>query len=209
MTKEGKRGLELNEGKDLRCTWCHGDSLYQSYHDQEWGVPLYDSKTLFEFLILEGAQAGLSWITVLRKREGYRKAFNNFDPEKIARYSDKKVETLMQDSSIIRNRLKIRSAIQNARAFLEIEEAGPGFSDFLWQFVDGVPIQHRRRGMKDIPATTDVSDQLSKALKKKGFNFVGSTICYAHMQATGMVNDHFVTCPRYEDCRELGEVGSQ
>jgi DNA-3-methyladenine glycosylase I len=195
---------KTTSGDDPRCSWCHGDALYREYHDTEWGVPLHDDRKLFEFLILEGAQAGLAWITVLRKREGYRKAFDDFDPEKIARYSDRKVETLLQNDSIIRNRLKVKSAVQNARAYLELQDAGIGFSDFLWQFVDGVPIQNHWRSMKEVPATTPVSDQLSKALKKRGFNFVGSTICYAHMQATGMVNDHLVTCPRHEPCRELG-----
>jgi DNA-3-methyladenine glycosylase I len=193
------------EAQDPRCSWCHGDPLYKDYHDQEWGVPLFDDRKLFEFLVLEGAQAGLSWITVLRKREGYRQAFDDFDPEKIARYSDKKIERLLQNDGIIRNRLKINSAIQNARAYLRLRESGMRFSDFLWQFVDGVPIQNRWRSMKEVPATTPVSDRLSKELKKLGFNFVGSTICYAHMQATGMVNDHLVSCPRHEPCRELGE----
>jgi DNA-3-methyladenine glycosylase I len=190
--------------KDARCSWCHGDALYEDYHDKEWGVPLYDDQKLFEFLILEGAQAGLAWITVLRKREGYRQAFNNFDPEKIARYSEKKIARLLQNPNIIRNRLKVNSAVQNARAYLKLREAGIRFSDFLWQFVDGVPRQNRWRSMKQIPASTPVSDALSKALKQRGFNFVGSTICYAHMQATGMVNDHLVTCPRHQACQALG-----
>lgn len=187
--------------KDKRCSWCLGDALYESYHDTEWGVPLFDNQKLFEFLVLEGAQAGLSWITVLRKREGYRKAFDNFNPEKIVRYSDKKVEKLLQNPNIIRNRLKINSAIQNAKAYLSLRDSGTSFSDFLWQFVDGKPKQNRWRSMKQIPASTKISDALSKALKKQGFNFVGSTICYAHMQATGMVNDHLVTCPRYGACQ--------
>lgn len=190
-------------GDDKRCSWCHGDSLYEEYHDSEWGVPLYDDQKLFEFLVLEGAQAGLAWITVLRKREGYRKAFDGFDPEKIARYSEKRIDKLLQNPGIIRNRLKVKSAVQNARAYLDLREAGKSFSDFLWQFVDGVPVQNRWRSMKEVPATTPVSDRLSRELKKKGFNFVGSTICYAHMQATGMVNDHIVSCPRHTACREL------
>ena len=189
---------------DKRCTWCHGDPLYQTYHDEEWGVPLFDNQKLFEFLLLEGAQAGLSWITVLRKREGYRKAFDHFDPEKIARYSNKKIEKLLQDPNIIRNRLKINSAIQNAKAYLNLRDGGTQFSDFLWEFVDGKPKQNRWRSMKQVPASTPISDALSKALKKIGFNFVGSTICYAHMQATGMVNDHVISCPRHDICRDLG-----
>lgn len=203
MTKETRK-KEDAKGTDPRCTWCHGDQLYQEYHDKEWGVPLYDNQKLFEFLILEGAQAGLAWITVLRKREGYRQAFDNFDPEKMARYSDKKIETLLENPAIIRNRLKVISAVRNAQAYLDMRDAGLSFSQFLWDFVDGAPQQNRRRNMKDIPATTPVSDKLSKELKKRGFNFVGSTICYAHMQATGMVNDHFVTCPRYQRCLALG-----
>lgn len=189
--------------KDTRCGWCHGDSLYEDYHDSEWGVPLYDDRKLFEFLILEGAQAGLTWITVLRKREAYRRAFDGFDPEKMARYSEKKIEKLLQNPGIIRNRLKIKSAVQNARAYLELRDAGIRFSDFLWQFVDGVPVQNRRRSLKEIPATTPESDKLSKELKKRGFSFVGSTICYAHMQATGMVNDHLIGCLRHRACQAL------
>ncbi len=190
--------------KDPRCTWCHGDPLYQHYHDTEWGVPLFDDQKLFEFLLLEGAQAGLSWITILRKREGYRAAFDDFNPEKIARYTEKRVEKLLQNPNIIRNRLKVKSAIQNAKAYLRLRDSGTKFSHFLWQFVDGVPKQNRWRSMKQVPASTKISDALSKALKQQGFNFVGSTICYAHMQATGMVNDHLVTCPRYEPCKQLG-----
>ena len=196
--------MPAKSSTDKRCSWCHGDELYQHYHDTEWGVPLYDNQKLFEFLLLEGAQAGLSWITVLRKREGYRQAFNDFNPEKIARYTDKKVAKLLQNPNIIRNRLKVNSAIQNARAFLDLRETGVSFSDFVWQFVDGTPIQNKWKTMKQVPASTKISDALSKALKQKGFNFVGSTICYAHMQATGMVNDHLVTCPRHEPCKKLG-----
>ena len=155
---------------------------------------------MFEFLVLEGAQAGLSWITVLRKREAYRKAFDNFDPVKIARYSEAKKAKLLLNPGIIRNRLKIESVVRNARAYLDLQEQGESFSDFLWQFVGGKPKQNRRRTMADIPASTPESDAMSKALKKRGFNFVGSTICYAHMQATGMVNDHLISCHRYEDC---------
>ena len=163
-------------------------------------MPVYDDQKMFEFLVLEGAQAGLSWITVLRKREAYRKAFDNFDPVKIARYSEAKKAKLLLNPGIIRNRLKIESVVRNARAYLDLQEQGESFSDFLWQFVGGKPKQNRRRTMADIPASTPESDAMSKALKKRGFNFVGSTICYAHMQATGMVNDHLISCHRYEDC---------
>ena len=189
--------------KDKRCTWCHGSELYESYHDTEWGVPLFDDKKLFEFLLLEGAQAGLSWITVLKKREGYRKAYDDFNPEKIARYSEKKIEKLLQNPNIIRNRLKVHSAIKNAQAYLKLHESGITFSDFLWDFVDGQPIQNTWKTMKQVPASTPLSDKLSKELKKRGFNFVGSTICYAHMQATGRDNDHMVSCPRYQPCKKL------
>ena len=163
-------------------------------------MPVYDDQKMFEFLILEGAQAGLSWITVLRKREAYRKAFDHFDPVKIARYSEAKKAKLLLNPGIIRNRLKIESVVRNARAYLDLQEQGESFSDFLWQFVDGKPKQNRRRTLADIPASTPESDAMSKALKKRGFNFVGTTICYAHMQATGMVNDHLVSCHRYKDC---------
>lgn len=188
-----------------RCTWCHGDDLYEHYHDHEWGRPLFDEQTLFEFLLLEGAQAGLSWITVLRKRESYRVAFDNFDPHKIARYTPRKLERLLQDPGIIRNRLKVNSAVKNARAWLDMKDAGIDPVAFSWNFVDGRPIQNNLRAMSDIPASTPLSDQLSKALKKAGFNFVGSTICYAHMQATGMVNDHLVSCPAHAECVALAE----
>lgn len=184
----------------MRCGWCGTDELYCQYHDEEWGVPVYDDQKMFEFLILEGAQAGLSWITVLRKREAYRKAFDHFDPVKIARYSEAKKAKLLLNPGIIRNRLKIESVVRNARAYLDLQEQGESFSDFLWQFVDGKPKQNRRRTLADIPASTPESDAMSKALKKLGFNFVGTTICYAHMQATGMVNDHLVSCHRYKDC---------
>jgi DNA-3-methyladenine glycosylase I len=184
----------------VRCGWCGTDELYCQYHDEEWGVPVYDDQKMFEFLILEGAQAGLSWITVLRKREAYRKAFDHFDPVKIARYSEAKKAKLLLNPGIIRNRLKIESVVRNARAYLDLQEQGESFSDFLWQFVDGKPKQNRRRTLADIPASTPESDAMSKALKKRGFNFVGTTICYAHMQATGMVNDHLVSCHRYKDC---------
>ena len=185
-----------------RCGWCLGDELYESYHDNEWGVPLYDEDKLFEFLILEGAQAGLSWITVLRKRENYRQAMDHFDAEKIARYGSRKKQQLLGNSGIIRNRLKIDSAIRNARAFLEFRNRALGFSEFLWSFTDNEPQQNFFKTLADIPATTPASEQMSKALKKVGFNFVGGTICYAFMQATGMVNDHLVSCYRHIECRE-------
>ena len=187
-----------------RCGWCGDDALYVRYHDTEWGVPLKDDRALFEFLVLEGAQAGLAWITVLRKREGYRTAFDDFDPAKVARYSDAKLERLLQNPGIIRNRLKIKSARRNAQAFLAVQEEWGSFSDYIWNFVDGRPIQNRWRSLAEVPASTALSDSISKDLRKRGFNFVGSTIVYAHMQATGMVNDHLVDCFRHEECRRLG-----
>jgi len=188
---------------DKRCDWCHGNTRYLEYHDQEWGVPLVDSQRLFEFLVLEGAQAGLSWITILNKRENYRLAFDNFDPLKIASYDEKKTEKLLGNAGIVRNKLKVRSAINNAQRMLELEEAGTSFSEFLWRQVDGVPIQNNFKTMQEVPASTADSDLLSKRLKHAGFNFVGTTICYAFMQATGMVNDHLVRCPRRAECSEL------
>ena len=179
-----------------RCPWCEGDALYERYHDLEWGRPNYDDDALFEFLILEGAQAGLSWITVLRKRENYRKAFAGFDAAKMARYNERSKTRLLSDAGIIRNRLKIDSAINNARAYLKVRESRGSFADFVWQFVDHQPIQHRYRTPAQVPAVTPQSDAMSKGLKQAGFNFVGSTICYAYMQATGMVNDHLVSCFR-------------
>ncbi len=180
-----------------RCEWCGNDPLYVAYHDDEWGVPVHDDRLLFEFLTLEGAQAGLSWITILRKREGYRKAFADFDPEKVARFTKAKQEKLLLNPAIVRNRLKVKSAISNAKAFLEVQEEFGSFNKYIWRFVDGKPIVNRFKSMKDIPAKTDVSDVMSKDLKRRGFKFVGSTICYAHMQATGMVNDHTLSCFRY------------
>ena len=182
-----------------RCGWVTEDPIYIKYHDTEWGWPLYDDRKLFEFLILEGMQAGLSWRTVLYKRENFRQAFDGFDPEKIARYGKPKVLKLMKDAGIIRNRLKIEATITNARAFLAIQENKGGFSRTIWQFTNGKPIINRWKNLKEIPATTPESDRMSKALKEKGFRFVGSTICYAHMQATGMVNDHLVTCFRHKE----------
>ena len=191
--------------KQTRCGWAGDDPTYVAYHDREWGVPVYDDRLLFEFLILEGAQAGLSWITILRKRDAYRKAFAGFDPEKVARFDQKKIEALLQNPGIVRNRLKIESAVKNARAFLKLQDELGSFSDYQWGFVDGRPLQNRFATMKDIPARTAVSDALSKDLKKRGFNFVGSTIMYAHMQAVGMVNDHIDTCFRQRPVSRLAK----
>jgi DNA-3-methyladenine glycosylase I len=186
-----------------RCPWCEGFELYRQYHDKEWGVPLTDDRALFELLILEGAQAGLSWSTVLKKRESYRQAFDQFDPEKIARYDDAKVAELLADSGIIRNRLKVAATITNAKAFLALTENGKSFSDFLWQFVNDKPIQYQRTSLSEVPAKSPESDALSKALLKAGFKFVGSTICYAFMQASGMVNDHLTSCHRHTEVKKL------
>ena len=182
-----------------RCQWCLGDALYEAYHDQEWGVPVYDDATLFEFLILETFQAGLSWITILRKRENFRAAFDNFDYKKIALYQEVKFDSLLQDAGIIRNKLKIKATITNAQAFMKIQNEFGSFSKYIWAFVDGKPIKNSRKNIQDLPATTSVSDTLSKDLKKRGFKFVGSTVIYAHMQATGMVNDHEIGCFRYHE----------
>jgi DNA-3-methyladenine glycosylase I len=186
-----------------RCGWCGDDPLYQQYHDVEWGMPNFDDRQLFEFLLLEGAQAGLAWITVLKKREGYRKAFSQFDPLRIARYDKRRLERLLQNPNIIRNRLKVESAVSNARAYLSILETHDSFADYIWQFVDHQPVQNRFRSMKQVPANTPVSDAMSRQLKKDGFRFVGTTICYAYMQATGMVNDHLVSCFRHDECRQV------
>ena len=183
-----------------RCQWCGEDPLYVRYHDEEWGVPAHTDATLFEFLILEGAQAGLAWITVLRKREGYRAVFEQFDPNKIARYSDAKLDALRTDARIIRNRLKIYSTRQNARAFLAVQAEWGSFSAYLWHFVDGTPVVNHVTALADVPAKTSLSDQISKDLKARGFNFVGSTIVYAYLQAMGVVNDHSVDCFRYQEC---------
>lgn len=186
-----------------RCSWCGDDPLYVQYHDEEWGVPVHDDRTLFEFLVLEGAQAGLSWITILRKREGYRQLFDNFDAAKIARYTDQRLDKILLDSSIVRNRLKVYGARKNALAFLAVQAEYGSFADYIWSFVDGQAIQNRPKSMADVPATSPISDQLSKDLKKRGFTFVGSTIMYAYMQATGMVNDHTTRCFRHRECKEL------
>ncbi len=186
-----------------RCGWCEGDALYEAYHDNEWGVPVYDDPTIFEFLILETFQAGLSWITVLRKRENFREAFDDFDYKKIADYSEEKVQELLQNPGIIRNKLKVRATITNAQAFMKVQEEFGNFSKYIWSFVNGKPIQNKVENYKKAPATTDISDKLSKDLKKRGFKFVGSTVVYAHMQATGMVNDHEVDCFRYKEVKKL------
>ncbi|GAA4889249.1 DNA-3-methyladenine glycosylase I [Flaviramulus aquimarinus] len=181
-----------------RCAWCKGDVLYEAYHDNEWGVPVYDDATLFEFLILETFQAGLSWITVLRKRENFRTAFDNFDYKKIARYNQDKIDALLLDAGIIRNKLKVNATVNNAQAFMKIQEEFGSFSKYIWGFVDNKPIKNRFESLSDIPANTPLSDVISKDLKKRGFKFVGTTVVYAHMQATGMVNDHVKHCFRYE-----------
>ncbi|NNC70076.1 MAG: DNA-3-methyladenine glycosylase I [Flavobacteriaceae bacterium] len=185
-----------------RCSWCGDDPLYVDYHDKEWGVPVYDDDTLFEFLILETFQAGLSWITILRKRENFRKAFDNFDYQKIANYNEHKYESLLQDAGIIRNKLKIKATISNAQAFMRIQEEFGSFSNYIWGFTNGKPIVNFYKVLNEIPATTDLSDSISKDLKNRGFKFVGSTVIYAHMQATGMVNDHIMDCFRYHEVRK-------
>jgi DNA-3-methyladenine glycosylase I len=190
-----------------RCSWATNDLLI-SYHDQEWGVPVHDDRLLFEFLILEGAQAGLSWNTILQKRENYRAAFDNFDPQRVARYQSRKVQSLLRDPGIVRNRLKIASAVSNAKALLKVQEEF-SFDRYIWQFVDGKPLVNRRRSLKEVPTRTAESDAMSKDLKKRGFNFVGSTICYAFMQAVGMVNDHAVDCFRYGQRAEKKERSRQ
>ncbi|MBK7844587.1 MAG: DNA-3-methyladenine glycosylase I [Bdellovibrionales bacterium] len=189
-----------------RCGWCGQDPLYVKYHDIEWGVPVYDDRKLFEFLILEGAQAGLSWLTILRKREGYRRAFADFDPEVVARYRTREVQKLLKNAEIVRNRLKIASAITNAQCFLDVQREFGSFSSYQWTFVKGKPIHNRRRNLGDLPAKTEISDLWSKDLKKRGFKFVGSTILYAHMQAVGMVNDHLTSCFRYKELKAGKEV---
>lgn len=182
-----------------RCGWCEGDSLYEAYHDEEWGVPVYKDETLFEFLILETFQAGLSWITVLRKRENFRTALDNFDYKKIANYGKTKINSLLQDRGIIRNTLKINATVTNAKAFLKIQEEFGSFSNYIWGFVDGKPIKNALKNYKEAPANTPLSDTISKDLKRRGFKFVGSTVVYAYMQAIGLVNDHEVSCFRYNE----------
>ncbi len=188
-----------------RCAWAGTDPLYVAYHDEEWGVPVHDDRVLFEFLILEGAQAGLSWITILRKRDAYRRAFDGFDPAKVARYDARKIASLMKNAGIVRNRAKLESAVKNARAFLEVQREHGSFDAYQWRFVGGRPLQNRRRTMKDVPASTPESDAFSRDLKRRGFGFVGSTILYAHMQAVGMVNDHVVTCFRQREVARMAK----
>ena len=188
-----------------RCPWAGSDPLYVAYHDEEWGVPLHDERRLFEMLVLEGAQAGLSWLTILRRREGYRRAFDGFDPGAVARYGRRDVERLLADGGIVRNRLKIDSAVNNARAFLAVQEEFGGFDDYVWRFVDGKPRQNAWTAPEEVPAQTPASHAMSRDLRRRGFTFVGPTICYAHMQATGMVNDHLVGCFRHREVRLLAE----
>jgi DNA-3-methyladenine glycosylase I len=191
MTKDS----EPKTPDSVRCGWCGADPLYVKYHDEEWGKPVYDDRTLFEFLVLEGAQAGLSWMTILRRREGYRKAFANFDPVRVAQFTPDDAERLMQDNGIIRNRLKIQSTIRNAQIFLDIQKEFGSFSEFIWGYLpEKKPIINHWKSLKDVPASTELSDKIAKDLKKRGIKFFGTTICYAHMQATGMVNDHLVDC---------------
>lgn len=181
-----------------RCGWAGTDPLYVQYHDTEWGVPVHDDQKLFEFLVLESAQAGLSWITILRKRENYRKAFAGFDPKKVARFNEKKIAVLLKNEGIIRNNLKIRAAINNAQRFLEIQKEFGTFAEYMWSFVNHKPIQNKRKALSGVPATTPISDALAKDMKQRGFKFLGSTVLYAHMQAVGMVNDHITTCHCYK-----------
>ena len=188
-----------------RCPWAGSDPLYVAYHDEEWGAPLHDERRLFEMLVLEGAQAGLSWLTILRRREGYRRAFDGFDPGAVARYGRRDVERLLADGRIVRNRLKIDSAVNNARAFLAVQEEFGGFDDYVWRFVDGKPRQNAWTAPEEVPAQTPASHAMSRDLRRRGFTFVGPTICYAHMQATGMVNDHLVGCFRHREVRLLAK----
>jgi DNA-3-methyladenine glycosylase I len=205
-TEGGAMTTSLKHADGLvRCPWPKDDPLYVAYHDDEWGVPEYDDRALYEKLILDGFQAGLSWITILRKRDNFRRAFDDFAPEKIARYTPKKVERLMQDAGIVRNRLKIEGTVLSARAWLEIMEKGPGFSQLLWDFCDGKPKVNNFRTIKQVPAETPLSRAISKDLAGRGFKFVGPTIVYAFMQAVGMVNDHLVTCHRHAACKKLGK----
>ena len=190
-----------------RCEWCGEDSLYIAYHDHEWGVPVHDDQLLFEFLVLEGAQAGLSWITVLRKRENYRKAFDSFDIEQVAGYSEADVSRLLADAGIVRNRLKIESAIRNARGVLQLQEDFGSLDSFIWSYVDGISVQNEWKTLAELPVNTEISDRMSRDLKKRGFNFVGSTICYSFMQAVGMVNDHTTDCFRYGEIKKIARPG--
>jgi DNA-3-methyladenine glycosylase I len=191
------------EKEKIRCAWCTGFDQYMQYHDEEWGVPVHDDRTHFEFLVLEGAQAGLSWSTILKKREGYRKAFADFDAVKVSKFTEQRLEKILQDPGIVRNRLKVYAAVNNARKFLEVQKEFGSFDKYIWGFVGGKPIVNRRKGTGDTPATTRESDALSKDLIKRGFKFVGSTVIYAHMQACGLVNDHMESCFRYKETVKL------
>lgn len=192
-----------NDGK-IRCAWAYAgmSEAYMDYHDDEWGVPVYDDKTQFEFLILEGAQAGLSWATILNKRDGYRENFDDFDVERVARFDKRRINQILKDPCVVRNKLKVNSAVKNAQAFIEVQDEFGSFSEYIWEFVDGKPIINKWKDMSQVPATSKVSDAMAKDLKKRGFSFVGSTIMYAYMQATGMVNDHTTDCFRYKDCQK-------
>lgn len=195
--------LFLNFGIIMnKCTWALSSPMMEHYHDHEWGVPVHDDRLLFEFLVLEGAQAGLSWSTILNKRDGYRQAFDDFDVEKVARYDEKKIGELLANPGIVRNRLKVQAAVCNARAFLEVQQAFGSFDQYIWRFVDGHPVHNAWKSIDELPASTRVSEIISNDLKKRGFKFVGSTICYAHMQATGMVNDHTTDCFRHEEIKK-------
>ena len=196
--------LWLREMSTMRCPWCGDDPAYVGYHDVEWGVPVRDDRTLFEFLTLEGAQAGLSWLTILRKRAGYRAAFEGFDPGRVARFDDRTVGALLSNPGIVRNRLKIESTIRNARSFLAVQEEHGSFARYIWSFVDDRPIQNSWTSMSQLPSTTPLAERISRDLVRRGFRFVGPTIVYAHMQATGMVNDHLVSCFRHAEVAELG-----
>ena len=193
----------MGRTKEKRCAWCLGSEAYIAYHDEEWGVPLYDDRLLFEFLTLEGAQAGLSWSTILNKRQGYRDAFANFEVAKVARFTQARIDKLLTNPAIVRNRLKVESTVSNAQAFMRVQKEFGSFSDYIWGFVDGSPIQNHWKSLKEVPAETAEARVMSKDLKKRGFRFVGPTICYAFMQATGMVNDHVVGCPRYREVKRL------
>jgi len=195
--------LKIDKENPIRCPWPSDDLLMVEYHDKEWGVPVHDDRKIFEFLILEGMQAGLSWSTILHKRENFRKAFDNFDVEKVAIYDGRKIRSLLSDAGIIRNRLKLEAAVNNARQFMNVQEEFGSFDEYVWRFVDGMPIVNKRKTLKNLPARTRESDLMSADLKKRGFKFVGTTICYAHMQAAGMVNDHMVDCFRYKELKQI------
>ena len=203
--KNQKQANSFTKSK-FRCPWCGNDPLYVKYHDEEWGVPIHNDKKLFEFLLLEGFQAGLSWLTILKKRANFRKAFDNFDFDKIANYDKHKINLLLLDAGIIRNQLKINSAVINAKAFIALRKEFGTFDKYIWRFVESKPINNKFKTLKELPARTELSDLISKDLKKHGFNFVGSTIIYAHMQATGMVNDHLINCFRYNEIKSLNTI---